>query len=144
MHTPKAERLTQLMLEIFRVNGALISEGDKIAQVAGQTSSRWQVLGALHLKPQTVSQVARKMGLTRQSVQRTANLLVKEGLCSFSKNPMHRRAELLGLSTKGERALSTISKNQVRWSNALSESFSKRNIEIALETLRHLTQALEP
>ena len=49
-------------------------------------------MGALDARPLTASQVARRMGLTRQSVQRVVDLLAAEGLISaLEKNPDHRR-----------------------------------------------------
>ena len=46
--------------------------GNRLGAGAGLTSARWQVLAALALagRPLTVAQIARTMGLSRQSVQR--------------------------------------------------------------------------
>ena len=68
-HSPGGAALTDLVLEVFRLNGRLLSAGDKLVAEAGLTSARWQVLGAIHYasEPQTVSWLARSMGLTRQA-----------------------------------------------------------------------------
>jgi DNA-binding MarR family transcriptional regulator len=52
-----------------------------------ETQARWQVMwiaGSGHL---TVPSIARRLGITRQSVQRVADELVAEGLASFQPNP---------------------------------------------------------
>jgi hypothetical protein len=64
--------LTDLVLEVFRLNGRLLAAGDRMTRPSGQTSARWQVLGAINPEPRTVAQIARVMGLARQSVQRRA------------------------------------------------------------------------
>lgn len=75
---------------------------------AGQTFARWQVLAAVEETPLSVAQIARAMNLTRQSVQRVADLLVDDGLCAYEDNPAHARAKLLRLTSKGRGALQTI------------------------------------
>ena len=50
--------LTDLVLEVFRLNGRLIASGDVLVAKIGLTSARWQVLGAIALQP-TPASVAR-------------------------------------------------------------------------------------
>jgi DNA-binding MarR family transcriptional regulator len=68
-HSPSEAAMTDLVLEIFRVNGLLLAVGDRLTKELGLTSARWQVMGALADGPLTAAQIARKMGLKRQSVQ---------------------------------------------------------------------------
>ena len=56
----------------------------------------------------SVSDIARAMGLTRQSVQRIADLLVDRGLAAYTDNPAHRRAKLVGPTESGFAAVRTI------------------------------------
>src|SRR3712207_432709 len=99
--TPTADALTELILEVFRVNGDLLAAGGLLTAGTGQTSSRWQVLGALAGTAAPVAAFARQMGLSRQSVQRTADLLVQEGLVEYAPNPARRRAKLVRLTARG-------------------------------------------
>ncbi|HEU4740990.1 MAG TPA: helix-turn-helix domain-containing protein, partial [Meiothermus sp.] len=85
--TPWGEAFTELALEVFRLNGLLLEAGDELTRPVGQTSARWQVLGVVEHGPVTVPQVARVMGLTRQGVQRTADLLEEDGLIEYVENP---------------------------------------------------------
>jgi len=56
----------------------------------------------------TQADIARRMGITRQSVQRTSHLLLKEGYLEAIENPSHKQANLLQPSEKGYEALSEI------------------------------------
>ncbi len=142
--TPAAEALTELMLEVFRVNGDLLAEGNRLTSPVGQTSARWQVLGAIR-QPRTVADIARNMGLARQSVQRTADVLAGDGLVEFAENPAHRRAKLLRLSPLGERVLAEITDRQVEWANGLAGALGlgENRIRDAATVLGRLRAALE-
>ncbi|MEZ5958748.1 MAG: hypothetical protein R3C27_16235, partial [Hyphomonadaceae bacterium] len=63
-HSAAGAALTDLILEVFRVNGRLLAAGDRLAADVGLSSARWQVLGAIRFarEPQTVSWLARSMG----------------------------------------------------------------------------------
>jgi DNA-binding MarR family transcriptional regulator len=67
------------------------------------TSARWQVLGAVALaeRPLTVPQIARRIGLTRQSVHATAKRLIRDGLLELAPNADHRRSQLVRLTDAG-------------------------------------------
>src|SRR5512135_3492795 len=95
------EELSDLVLSIFRLNGFLLRAADRLTAGSGLTTARWQVLGAVLHEPLPVAAIARNMGLARQSVQRTADLLVEQGLCEYAPNPAHRRAKLLSPTARG-------------------------------------------
>src|SRR5690606_23251823 len=78
-----------------------LAVAEELARPAGLTAARWQVLGAVLTEPLTVSGIARAMGITRQSVQRIADLLVDQGLAEYRTNPAHRRAKLLAPTAAG-------------------------------------------
>jgi DNA-binding MarR family transcriptional regulator len=143
--TPASEALTDLILEVFRVNGDLLAEGDRITRPFGQTSARWQVLGALQDKAQPVAGIARDMGLARQSVQRTADLLAGEGVVEYVPNPAHRRAKLVRLTPLGQELLAKIAREQVSWVNQLANALpvGVEELREAFSVLRHLRSELE-
>ena len=68
--------LRGLVLEVFRLSGALLRHGAALTAPMGQIQARWQVIGAVAEARCTVPQIARRMGMTRQSVQRIVDLLV--------------------------------------------------------------------
>src|ERR671924_2040048 len=91
--TSVGDTATEVILATFRANGLLLGSGDLLAQEHGLTSARWQVLGAIALaqRPLTVPQIARRMGLSRQTVHTTVSRLVADGLVELVPNADHRR-----------------------------------------------------
>ncbi|NED62371.1 MarR family transcriptional regulator, partial [Streptomyces sp. SID10244] len=79
--------LSDSALTTFRLNGQFLALAEELARPAGITATRWQVIGAVLDNPLTVSDIARAMGITRQSVQRTADLLADDGLVEYRDNP---------------------------------------------------------
>lgn len=139
----RAQAFTELLLEVFRVNGLLLAAGDALTRPVGLTSARWQVLGVVEHGPVPVAHVARTMGLSRQSVQVTANGLKRDGFVTFAENPHHRRAKLLCLTDKGEEALVTLREQQALWAERIGSEHELADLERALETLRGLRGSLE-
>ena len=141
--------LTGLILEVFRINGALIAAGDRLVADIGLTSARWQVLGAIALSPapEPVARLARAMGLHRQGVQRIVNELEAEGIVALADNPHHRRARLVRLTRKGETLFREADRRQKPWARSLAKGLDAKAIatsEALLKSLRErLEQALE-
>jgi DNA-binding MarR family transcriptional regulator len=90
------------------LNGRFLEAAQGIAAQGGLTAAWWQVIGGVLDEPRTVADVARRMGVTRQGVQRIADLLVTHGLAEYRTNPAHRRAKLLACSEAGYRRISVI------------------------------------
>ena len=134
------DALTALILEVFRVNGDLLEAGDSLVGDLGQTASRWQVLGAIRIAEDTVSGIARTMGLARQSVQRSADILAAQGVVEFVDNPAHRRAKLVRLTPKGHALLETIAPRQNAWVEGLVKALKANVTE--LEQARDLLSRL--
>jgi DNA-binding MarR family transcriptional regulator len=139
------EALTQLLLDVFRLNGRLLASGDRLVADIGLTSARWQVLGAIGLAEVAlpVAHVARNMGLTRQAVQRIVNELAAEGLIEFAANPHHRRAKLALLTTEGRRLYQAALQRQMPWVNGLAGFLDKEEIATATHVIRTLVRQLE-
>jgi DNA-binding MarR family transcriptional regulator len=85
------------------------------------------------------------MGLARQSVQRTTDLLAAEGLVEYVENPAHRRAKLVQLSERGQTFLRELAPRQARWSNTLARSigFTEADIRRAYDVVRSIRTELE-
>lgn len=137
--------LTGLVIEVFRLNGDLLSAGDALVGDLGLTSARWQVLGAVALSrvPLPVAHLARNMGLTRQAVQRVADEMRAEGLVRHEPNPHHRRAMLVVMTERGEAAYRAASERQERWAEALASGLSPEGVEAAGTLLRELQRRLD-
>jgi DNA-binding MarR family transcriptional regulator len=145
MDEPVEELVTELILELFRLNGRLLAAGDRLVADLGLTSARWQVLGAVALAtaPMPVAWIARAMGLTRQAVQRIVNELISDGTLALALNPHHRRAKLVVLTDKGARLYQAVETRRVPWARALADGLAPRSLASALTTLRALRERLE-
>jgi hypothetical protein len=83
------------------------------------------------------------MGLTRQSVQRTADLLEEDGLLAYADDPAHRRAKLALLTSRGRATLDAITTRQIEWANRITSRLPETDLQRALYTLRQVRDALE-
>jgi DNA-binding MarR family transcriptional regulator len=137
-----AEAFRELIVLVFRLNGALTAAGDALAGPAGQTSARWRVLAAVEDEPRTVAQIARAWSLARQSVQRVADVLARDGLVSYEPNPAHRRASLLALTPAGRDALTRIQGAQREWAERIGALVGARDLEQASAILARVLDAL--
>ncbi|MEE6257218.1 MarR family winged helix-turn-helix transcriptional regulator [Plantactinospora sonchi] len=140
--TDSGTAFSDLLVEVFRLNGLLLGAGDELGRPAGLTSARWQVLGVIDHQPGTVADVARAMGLARQSVRQTAEALARDGLVSFAENPRHRRARLMVLTPRGRRALRDVERRQAEWANRITAGLDPATLRAATGTLRDLGQRL--
>src|SRR5258708_36787187 len=120
--TPAGEALTNVMLDLFRLNSLLLTAGDRLVAPLGLTSARWQILGAIAYaeRPEPVAWLARGLGANRQNVQRIINDLHGEGLVAFEADPHHRRAQRVVLTHTGEPTFAAAMRLQVPWVNAVS------------------------
>lgn len=143
LHTTSGENFTQFILEIFRLNGLLGIIGDELVKNLGLTSSLWKVLGAIDAGPLPMAQIARDMGLTRQSVRRTANLLHKKGFVEFQNNPNHKRAKLVVMTKKGRNIFEKIQQTQIDWSNHIAQDLNLQEIKTARRILKLVSDYLE-
>ncbi len=140
---PKAELLRQFILDMLQLDGALRSHAEGMTAMHGQTPARWKVLTAAGCDVRTVPQIARRMGLTRQAVQRIANQLVEEGLARFAENPDHRGRPILRLTDEGTAIDDGISDLHARWSNQVARKLDERKMKVALDVLRDLLACVE-
>jgi DNA-binding MarR family transcriptional regulator len=136
---------TELILEIFRFNGRLVVAGDRLTQELGLSTARWQILGAIALAehPLTVAHIARSMGLQRQSVQRTVDVLIRDGLLETTENPNHQRARLVLFTRQGKQVYSRAIAIQIRWANELVAGVPAKEIIDAVATVRTLRARVE-
>ena len=141
--SPAGQALTDLILETFRLHGRLLATGDRLTRAVGQTAARWQVLGSIQDEPQTVAQVARAMGLARQSVQRTVDRLQADGIVTYKDNPAHLRSKLVTLTPKGSFVLTWISGRQIRWANDVALRLGEQDLHRACRVIRAFREELE-
>ena len=139
------EAVTELILEVFRLNGRLLAAGDALVADIGLSSARWQVLGAVALSPMPlpVAHLARNMGLARQSVQRLVDEMMNDGLVRYAPNPHHRRARLVLLTDRGEMAYRAAMDRQGPWADKLAAGLTPEASVSATTILRTIRGRLE-
>lgn len=141
--TGERELLGDAAVTVFRLNGQFLALAEQLAKPAGLTAARWQVLGAIVREPLSVADIARAMGITRQSVQRIADLMAEQGLAEYVPNPAHRRAKLLKLTAEGDAALDRIRPAQKVAAERLVEALGETELRDTVDRLRSLSAALD-
>jgi DNA-binding MarR family transcriptional regulator len=116
-----------------------------LAADLGLSAARWQVLGAITLaqQPLTVPQIARRMGLTPQSVHATVNRLARDGLLDLAPNADHRRSPLVRLTDRGRTSYTAIDSRQATWVNRLAGAITRSDLETTAHVLDELCRRLE-
>ncbi|MBF6224929.1 MarR family transcriptional regulator [Nocardia abscessus] len=127
----------------FRLNGQFLAVAEELARPAGLTAAWWQVLGAVLRAPLPVAGIAREMGITRQSVQRIADLLVDKGLAEYRPNPAHRRAKLVAVTEAGLSAVRRIDPQHKVMSERLVDELGREQLALTVEVLTKLSAAME-
>ncbi|MFF7561051.1 MarR family winged helix-turn-helix transcriptional regulator [Streptomyces pseudovenezuelae] len=143
MSRERQELLSRGALGVFRLNGQFLAVADELAEPAGLTAAWWQVLGAVLPEPLPVAGIAREMGITRQSVQRIADLLVERGLAAYRPNPAHRRAKLLAPTEEGRAAVQRIDPGHAALADRLAEAFGEAELAEAVGVLERLSKVLD-
>ena len=143
MSRARQDLLSRSALGVFRLNGQFLAVAEELARPAGLTASWWQVLGAVLREPLPVAGVARAMGITRQSVQRVADLLVDTGRAEYRPNPAHRRAKLLAPTEAGRAAVARIDPGHAAFADRLAEAMGEEELAEAVRVLERLSDVLE-
>jgi DNA-binding MarR family transcriptional regulator len=137
------ELLSAAALTTFKLNGQFLELAEHLARPAGITAAWWQVLGAVLNQPLSVSAIAREMGITRQAVQRTADVLVDRGLVEYHDNPAHRRAKLVAVTAEGRAVNSAIGPHHAQHARQLSAVLGADQLADAVAALAKLSEALD-
>lgn len=129
--------ITDLVLTTFRINGALLENGDKMIKPFGLTSAQWQVLGPIgfNKSPMTAPQIAKFIGISRQAVQKQLCLLKDKGLVVCTSNPYHERSPLYSLTEKGDKKYNAICEINNVSLEKLGHEFDLSELQIVLKVL---------
>jgi DNA-binding MarR family transcriptional regulator len=137
------ELLSGLALTAFRLNGQFLEIAEDLARPVELTAAWWQVLGAVLPQPLSVAGIAREMGITRQSVQRIADLLVERGLAEYQPNPAHRRAKLVAPTPEGRAAVAGINPAHAEFAARLTGAMGQAELADALAAMHRLSAVLD-
>ena len=143
MSRREQELLSSAALIAFRLNGQFLGLAEQLARPAGITAAWWQVLGAVIGTPLSVSDIGRSMGISRQAVQRTADLLVTKGLAEYHDNPAHRRAKLVALTDAGRATIAAIGPQHAREAERLVAAMGAEELADAIAAMTKLSEVLD-
>lgn len=134
-----------LVLEIFKLNGELISFGDNVVAPIGLTSARWQILGTIakNERPLSVPQIARAMNLSRQAVQRVINDMLELKLIETSDNPDHKLAKLICMSELGKSKFQQATDLWQPIADGIKDSFAEDELINLIDKITELRFKLE-
>jgi len=131
-----------IAVETYFVGASFRRHGGAIARLTGQTQARWQVLRVASDGALTVAQIARRLGVSRQNVQRIADALVREGSAHYRDNRDHKGSPHLELTAEGRAALTQLSRGAAGYRDALAAELEGVDLAALLEALRALSAAL--
>lgn len=117
---------------------------DELRQEAGITAAMRAVLGELHEHgAQTVPQIARSRGVTRQHIQALTDRLLASQLVRTQENPRDRRSPLLRLTEHGEAVVERMREREVTVLTEMGQALGDCDVEVALTTLDALQNYLD-
>lgn len=90
--------------------------------------------------PRTVPDAARRLGVSRQAVQRLVDLLRDEGLVRAHRNPSHARSPLFSLTSAGKRTLGALTRTNEPWNERVSSVFEDADVERAELVLERIIE----
>lgn len=131
-----------LVADVYELAGLFRREGERIARTVGRTQGQWQVLSAASAGSKTVAQIARRLGYARQSVQRTADQLVRDRLALYAQNPDHKRSPYLELTNSGREVLERLTRAAQSSHTSLSRKIDPKDAQAALRVMRSLCAVL--
>ncbi|WP_445168869.1 MarR family winged helix-turn-helix transcriptional regulator [Mycolicibacterium sp. Dal123E01] len=138
-----ADEIALLVADVYELAGLLRRSGEAMATREGQTQARWQLLSVISDAALTVPQAARRLGVTRQAVQRVANELLSDGLVHLVANPDHQTSPLLSLTDGGRGVLARIGKLAAVENGRLLRAVGAQAVRDTRQAVRLLAAALK-
>ena len=138
-HTVSGLRFTELVLQLLRIHGELVGAANELVSDLGLTAARWQVLSLVQDRPSTVARMARRLGLSRQTVQRSADRLAQDGFLTRESNPDHRASPLCRITDRGRAALAEARGRQERWADDLARGLDAAELAAACKVLGEMS-----
>jgi len=141
--TPKEKELYAVFREIRACFNQMKSLAEQLHQDLGVNPSMRAVMEALSTRsPQTVPDIAKNKGVSRQHIQTIMNSLQAEGFVDTFDNPAHKRSPLFNLTSKGRTVFAKIKEREKEPLQRLAAVMSSESLKHAQEALSQLNQHL--
>ncbi len=118
----RPDEIALLIGDVYECAAVLRAAGERTAAAEGQTHARFHALTVIADSPSSVPAIARRLGVSRQNVQRIANDLLAAGLVEQITNPDHRTSPLLQLTESGNETLHGLACRADAFNSALNLS----------------------
>jgi DNA-binding MarR family transcriptional regulator len=143
MSIEPGDALELLVADVYELSGALRRHGEELAARVGQTQARWQLLSVVSAGRWTAATAARRLGISRQAVQRVADDLAAEGHVRYVENPEHKRSPIIEITPSGRADLKAITAASRKWRAGAAGALSAAEIERARRLLRSVLATLD-
>ncbi len=144
MVTPSAVQLLGALFSEVNRLAARLRHG--IAVADGEDGFPGGVCGVLQTLggegAQTVPDIARTRGTSRQNIQVVINRLKRTGLVQSEFNPVHKRSALVRLTEKGEAAHDEIKRSESRRLESLVAKVPEQDVVSTVRVLNQVRQLL--
>lgn len=137
------QKMEVLFSELFEASGVGRRWGEHMAAMEGQTQARWQTLWTAGTGQLTVPQIARRLGVSRQNVQRVVGELAAEELICYQPNPDHKTSPIVALTPLGREKLDRINAAADHLHRQLLESFPDRDVDTLRALLQQFTTVMK-
>jgi DNA-binding MarR family transcriptional regulator len=134
-----------IILGIHKLSSAYRKRSQVWTRNCGLTPPQWRLMSVAAGEHRSVPQLARRMLLARQTVQRTADQLVTKGLAYFHPNPDHQRSPYLVIFDEGLEILSRM-ENQMREQRQRfieQNGLLHKDLEVMLSVLESMQQFID-
>jgi DNA-binding MarR family transcriptional regulator len=142
--TKKQQEMTALIREIRTAFNRLKAIAEALHADLEVNPSMRAVLQALVSKaPQTVPEIAKERGVSRQHVQKVMNALLERGLVRTEDNPDHKRSDFYSATPKGQGVFAEIQTRELEPMEKLSDALPEREVIAATQLLAQLNETIE-
>jgi DNA-binding MarR family transcriptional regulator len=134
----------RLIADILRAARRIAAARDVMFSAHGLTSAQLRLLKTIRRLPVpfTMSALARKMGVARQSVQPSIHKLEAAGLISLGESPRNRKAALVVLTPLGRTTLEQLLRLEQRWLADLTHGCDDRLLAQTAWVVRMIRERL--
>lgn len=140
----KVDAYRDLMASVYELAAVSRRDSESLARPTGVTVTQWHTMSVLSGGAEaTVPQVAQRLGVTRQAVQRVVDQLLTDGSVAKLDNPHHEGSPLLRLTPRGADILQQLWERSDTPRATMLSDIDTASIAQATGTLRDLLQALK-
>ena len=134
----------KLVGEVLRASGRIAAARNALLLGFEMTGPRLRVMKMIRRRrvPQTVSQLARAIGISRQTLQATVRDLARAGFLALEPSLFDRKAQIVVLTPDGESCLDRLLIVERRWIADLTRGFDERLLAQTEWILRCLRERL--